>query len=80
MHQKDYLLIVVIAIFSAVVAILFSNAFISTDNNTRQTTEVVESISPEFITPPAQYYNPQSVNPTKLIEISPESTGNPFGQ
>lgn len=80
MKQKDIFLIVVIGIFSAVVSMIISNQFISSDTNKSLTAEVVEPISTEFIQPPQAYFNQNSVNPTQLIRIDPNTTGNPFGQ
>lgn len=80
MKQKDYLLIVVIAIFSTVMSILFSNMFLSSEADRSQSVEVVDVITTEFIAPPEKFFNASSVNPTRIIRISPVTSGNPFGQ
>lgn len=81
MKQKDYVLIAATAIFSGVMSIIISGIFISPSSERSQTAEVVEPISDEFRQPPQQYFNKDSVNPTKLIEISPTTPGegSPFG-
>ena len=80
MKQKDITLIIVAGFLSAVLSIIFSNLFITSSSNRDQTAEVVEPVSSEFIRPPSAYFNSESINPTQLIEISPDAAGNPFDQ
>lgn len=78
MKQKDVVLILVISVISAVFSLLLSNSLISTPKNRKEKVEVVESISSEFSQPNAKYFNKESVNPTKLIEIGDTTNQNPI--
>jgi hypothetical protein len=79
MKQKDILLIVVVVIVSAVVSIFVTNAFISPPKNRQAKVEVVDPIVAEFdASPDSKYFNAQSVNPTKLIQIQSNQNTNPF--
>ncbi len=81
MKQKDYVLIGVTAVFSAIMSFVISGIFISPSSERTQTAEVAETITDDFIRAPQQYFNGDSVNPTQLIQISPgtlEGNG-PFG-
>lgn len=79
MKQKDIALILIVAFVSAVVAFLVSNWAFGGERGREQTAEVVDVITDEFSRPPQKYFNANSVNPTKLIEIGGESNPNPFG-
>lgn len=71
MQQKDITLFVVIGITSAVFSIVLSNFLITPQQEKKQKAEVVEKIS-EIFTPPesnSKYFNKESVNPTKVIQI-----------
>ena len=43
-----------------------------------QTAEVIAPISSEFVLPSDKVFNKDAVNPTKLIEISPNDNNQPF--
>ena len=79
MKQKDIALIIVVAFISAVLAFVLSNWLFSRDQQREQTAEVIDVITPEFRQPPDKYFNPRSINPTKLIEIGDSANPNPFG-
>lgn len=81
MKQKDYILIGATAVFSAVMSFVISGIFISPPDQRSQTAEVVEVITDQFTPTASQYFNENSVNPTQLIQISPnQPEGNvPFG-
>ncbi len=80
MKQKDIALFVVVAIVSAVTSVLLSGLLITPKKDKVQKAEVVDPISAEFNTPPAdsKYFNKNSVNPTKLIQIGDNSNNVPF--
>jgi hypothetical protein len=40
---------------------------------------VIDVINPQFSPPSQKYFNANSVNPTKLIEIGGNPNPNPFG-
>ena len=78
MKSKDYTVIIVIAIVSAVVSILLSSTVIPTGDKNVQV-EVVEPITDVFERPPTRYFNANAVNPTQEIRIQQDDNSNPFG-
>ena len=78
MKTKDLSLIAVVAIFSSMTSILLTKFLITTEENRTQTAEVVEPIVTDFIRPPAEYFNKDSINPTRIIEIGPNTDSKPF--
>lgn len=87
MKQKDWLLIAVIVVISATFSLIVSNKIFSSPKNHRLTAPVVEKISSKFTNPQTddrlkRFYksdaNPDPLNPTELIQIKPNDTGNPF--
>lgn len=79
MKQKDIVMILIMAFISAVAAFLLSNWLFGGRQAGEQTAEMIDVITDEFQQPPEKYFNTNSVNPTKLIEIGDESNPNPFG-
>ena len=80
MKQKDWSLIIIIAAISAVFALVLSNVLIGNKQNRSQKAEVVEPISSSFIFPDKQYFNDNSIDPTKLITIGNGTNDDPFKQ
>jgi hypothetical protein len=78
MKQKDIALFAMVAVVSAVMSILISNAVISTPKNRQQKVTVVSKISSEFKTPDTKYINTESIDPTKLIQIGTTNNTDPF--
>jgi hypothetical protein len=78
MKSKDIGLIAVIAIISGGISILLSNMFIASPENRRISVDVVSPISPDFQNPPTEYFNAESINPTRLIQISEDPNSKPF--
>jgi len=78
MKQKDLALILVMVFISAVVAFVVSRWVFGSPKNSKQTAEVVDVISSDFSLPSSKYFNAESVNPTKQIEIGGSSNPNPF--
>lgn len=78
MKQKDTLLVIVCVIIAAVLSILLSSKFIGGTANRQQKVEVISSISSEFNLPDNSVFNSEAVNPTKLIEIAPNTNNQPF--
>lgn len=78
MKQKDLVLIVVIVFISAVISYLVSNNLITSPKDRQQKVEEVKEISAEFKRPDRRYFNDQSVNPTKLIQIGQNGNPDPF--
>lgn len=80
MKQKDIALFLVVGIFSAVISVLLSNYLITPDRIKKQKAEVVTAITTEFNIPEAdnKFFNKDSVNPTKLIQIGDSTNDSPF--
>lgn len=78
MKQKDFLIIIVVAIVSGVIAFFISNAFFSTSADRSQKVEEIDKISADFPTPNKRFFNTESVNPTQQVEIGTGGTDNPF--
>ncbi len=78
MKQKDIALMLVIIAVSGTISYFVANIFVSSPSKHPQKVEVVEKISSEFNKPDAKYFNAQSVNPTKLIQIGDSSNATPF--
>lgn len=69
MKKKDITLVAVVVIFSSVFAIVISNFIFTEPEDQAQTVERVEVITSEFNEPSNDYFNEDSINPTKLIRI-----------
>jgi len=80
MKQKDIILIIVVVFISAVVSYFLSGLLITSDKNRQEKVEVVEKISGTFDRPNSKYFNPNSNNPTKLIQIGDSVNDTPFNQ
>lgn len=80
MKQKDIALFVVIGIVSAVVSVLLSNFIFTPSEQKKQQAEVVDKISADFTVPAndSAYFNKDSINPTKLIQIGNNPDEVPF--
>lgn len=78
MKQKDFVLVIVMAFISAVIAFVVSRWLFASPQNTKQTAEVVDVIGSDFTMPSSRYFNANSVNPTQQIEIGGSSNPNPF--
>ncbi len=79
MKQKDIALIVVVVFFSAIMSFLLTNWVIAKPDSRRAKVEVVDPIVAEFKSPDIKYFNANSVNPTKLIQIQDNQNESPFG-
>ena len=71
MKQKDIALFGVVAIVSAVFSILLSSILITPPKDKNQKAEVITVISKDFPTPGPndKFFNKNSINPTKQIQI-----------
>jgi hypothetical protein len=79
MKSKDIYVIIMIGIFSTVASIVLSSTFISGDKNRDETVEVIPVITSELTRPAQEYFNSNSINPTKTIQIGGEVSRKPFG-
>lgn len=78
MKQKDIALFVAVGLFSAVFSVLMSNFFFTPKNEKVQKAEVVEPISTQFVRPNPKFFNKDSINPTKRIQIGDNTNTVPF--
>ena len=78
MKRKDYMTLAVIAVISGIISLVLSKQFLTSDSNRSEQVEVVETIYSDFQRPPGEYYNKDSINPTQVIEIGPNSNSKPF--
>lgn len=78
MKQKDWLLIIAIAVVSGIFSFIISGRIFVTPANRQQAVEVVDAITPEFKTPDNKYFNTQSVNPAQTIQLGTGGNANPF--
>ncbi|HUC89583.1 MAG TPA: hypothetical protein VMR45_02175 [Patescibacteria group bacterium] len=69
MKQKDIILIVVMVFIGAVASLLVSRLIFSAPKNRQQTAEVVDVINTEFPAPPPKYFNSNSSNPARPIQV-----------
>lgn len=79
MKQKDVALIIVLAFMSGVVSFLASRWIFARPADRQQKAEVVDVITSDFPLPDSKYFNPNSIDPTQLIQIGNSSNPNPFG-
>ncbi len=78
MKQKDFILIIVVVFISGFVSLFVTKLVIAPPKNRQQKVEVVEAISTEFNKPSDKYFNSNSVDPTKLIQIGNNTNPTPF--
>jgi len=79
MKSKDIYVIILIGVFSTVVSMVLSSVFIGSEENRSETVEVIPVISSELQRPSSEYFNSESINPTKTIQIGGEVSPTPFG-
>jgi hypothetical protein len=78
MKQKDIALVILIAGFSAVVSYTASHFLFAAPKNRQQQVAIVDPINTEFATPNPKFFNNQSIDPAKLIEVGDNNNSNPF--
>ena len=80
MKQKDIALFGVIAIVSGVFSIIISSVLITPPKDKNKKAEVVGVITNDFPTPGPNdaFFNKNSINPTRQIQISENTNNNPF--
>ncbi len=78
MKQKE---IVVLAgsFLAAILVSLLADKILFPNSATANTlVDVVPAISTDFKQPSSQYFNPQAVDPTQIINIGPNNSQTPF--
>lgn len=78
MKQKDIALIAVVAIISAVLSIVLSNVLLGGPDNKQLKAEVVDKVTSDFPKPDTKYFNKDSVNPSRTINIGDSNNAAPF--
>lgn len=78
MKQKDLALIIFIAGLSAVISYSASHFLFATPKDRQQQVAVVDPITADFPAPDPKFFNSQSINPAKLIEVGSGNNSNPF--
>jgi hypothetical protein len=78
MKQKDVALIIIIAAISGGVSFAASHFLFATPKDRHQNVAVVDAITTEFVTPDSKFFNSQSIDPAKLIEVQNSKNPNPF--
>ena len=78
MKQKDIAMIIVIAAISGSISFALSHFLFATPQNQQQEVAVVDRITTDFINPDPKFFNSQSINPSKLIEVGSSNNSNPF--
>lgn len=78
MKQKDVMLIIVLSIFSAVISVIVSNFVIVPKKSFNQKAAVVDPITADFAELNKKYFNKDSIDPTKTIQIGDNSNSKIF--
>lgn len=78
MKQKDLALVVVVIILSGATSLILSNLLISSPKKRQTQVEVVDKIQTDFEQPDSKYFNPNSIDPTKTIQIGDNNNPSPF--
>lgn len=78
MKQKDIAVIAVTVFFAGIFSYVICTNFIFTTQDQKQKVEVVTPIDANFNLPDKNIFNTDAINPTKLIEIGPNSNNQPF--
>ncbi len=78
MKQKDVAAIIATVGISAIFSFFICSKFIGGTKNRQQKVEVVAPITAEFNLPDTKIFNAEAFNPTKLIEIGPNTNNQPF--
>jgi len=78
MKRKDLILIIIIALISAVISLFVSKMIFVPPTNRHQEVEVVQPITANFPEPDKRYFNDQANDPTKLITIGQNTNNAPF--
>lgn len=79
MQKKDFGVLAVVAIVSAVLSMILSGIFFSTPEDRAQSVETAEVISTTFDRPNSDYFNTNAVNPAQNIQIGVDPNSTPFG-
>ena len=74
MKQKDIAVVIVIVVIGGIISFFVSGWVFGGEKAVLSTT-VVDPIAVDFPTPDERYFNPNSIDPTRIIEIGDNATG-----
>jgi len=75
--QQDIAALIGIVVFASALSYFVSTNYI-TPSNEKKSAEVVGAITPDFQLPDKKIFNTDAINPTRRIEIAPNSNNQPF--
>jgi hypothetical protein len=78
MRDKDIAIIIGVVFVSIILSFIIASKVITTPANRQQQVPMASSIFDQISQPPSTYFNAQSVDPTKLIQIGNNSNPTPF--
>ncbi len=78
MKQKDILTVGIVIFVTAIISYFVSNKLFAAPANRQTPVEVVTPISAEFTQPDSRYFNKDSLDPTRLIQIGESTNSQPF--
>ncbi len=76
--QQDIIAIVVAVVAGILVAYIVDKYVLSNASSKNIQVDVVPTITTDFNKPPSKYFNSQAVDPTQIINISPNNSQQPF--
>ena len=80
MKKKDLAIIIASVVVATIFSYLICSKFITTSSTRQQKVEVVKPISSDFKLPDQAIFNAGAVNPTKVIQIGPNTNNQPFSK
>lgn len=78
MKSKDWSLVGMIILVSAILSFVISNFTIGTRKTNKLKVESVSPLTDNFALPNEKYFNGSSINPTQEIKIGEATNENPF--
>jgi hypothetical protein len=78
MKQKEIIMLGSSFLAAILVALLADKLLFSNSATTGTQVDVVPVISTDFKQPASQYFNPQAIDPTQIINIGPNNSQTPF--
>lgn len=78
MQKKDLTIVIAVIVVAGIFSFIICSKVLSPPKNRQQSVEVVDAISSEFKVPDPAIFNANAFNPTRLIQIGPNSNNQPF--
>lgn len=78
MKQKDIAIIVITVFIAGIFSYVICNNFLFNAKDQKQKVELVAPITSDFTLPDKAIFNTEAINPTKVIEIGPNTNDQPF--